>query len=106
MQWLYNLKFDNKSLGDVLLLVDVLPVYEYKDNTRTDNVVAHRYIVAVPEHGLEKIAVKIEGKKLLEKPEGFSEVIFEGLEISAYESHGIPQIRAKANGISLVNNKK
>lgn len=106
MQWFYELKFDIESLGNKLLLVDVVPVYEYRDNVRTDNVVAHRYIVAVPEHELEKLAVKIDGKQLVEKPDMFVEVEFDGLEITAYENRGTPQIRAKANGISLVNNKK
>ena len=39
----------------------------------------------------------------MEKPEGFVEVEFDGLEVSAYESQGRTQITAKATGVSLVN---
>ena len=36
----------------------------------------YRYVVALPDHQLEKLGVKIEGRQLLEKPEGFAEVGF------------------------------
>ena len=38
----------------------------------------------------------------MEKPEGFAEVEFSGLEVFAYESQGKTQISAKATGILLV----
>jgi len=41
----------------------------------------------------------------MEKPEGFVEVTFTGLEVTAYESQGKTNITAKATGISLVNKK-
>ena len=97
-----NLKIDPLSLGAKKLLVDILPVYEYKDNRRTDVLIGYRYVVALPEHGLEKLGVKIEGRQLMEKPEGFAEVEFSGLELFLYISNGQPQIGAKATGISLV----
>ena len=37
-----DLKIDNASLGDKLLLVEVVPVYEYKDKQRTDNLIGYR----------------------------------------------------------------
>ena len=46
-----------KSLGDKLWLVDVSPAYEYKDNKRTDTVLGYRYSVALPEKGLDKVAL-------------------------------------------------
>ena len=61
-----NLKIDNASLGTKKLLVDISPAYEYKDNKRTDNVTGYRYTVALPEHGLEKLGVKIEGRQLID----------------------------------------
>lgn len=100
-----DLKIDPASLGAKKLLVDITPAYEYKDGHRSDTITGYRYIVALPEHSLEKIGVKIEGKQLLEKPEGFAEVEFSGLEVFAYESQGKTQISAKAAGISLVNRK-
>ena len=33
-----DLIIDPKSLGNKLWLVDVVPVYEYKDNKRTENI--------------------------------------------------------------------
>ncbi|MBQ7923389.1 MAG: hypothetical protein IJ325_12590 [Clostridia bacterium] len=98
-----NLKIDPTSLGEKMLLVDITPAYEYKDGRRLDTVTGYRYIVALPEHGLEKLGVKIDGKQLVEKPEGFAEVEFSGLEVFAYEAQGKTQISARATGITLVD---
>ena len=98
-----NLKIDPTSLGEKMLLVDITPAYEYKDGRRLDTVTGYRYIVALPEHGLEKLGVKIDGKQLLEKPDGFAEVEFTGLEVFAYEAHGKTQISARATVITLVD---
>lgn len=100
-----DLKIDPASLGAKKLLVDITPAYEYKDGRWSETITGYRYIVALPEHGLEKIGVKIEGRQLLEKPKGFAEVEFSGLEVFAYESQGKTQISAKATGISLANRK-
>ena len=99
-----DLRIDPASLGAKKLLVDVAPAYEYKDGKRTDTVTGYRYVVALPAHGLEKIAVRIDGKQLMEKPESFIEVEFSDLEVSAYESQGHVQFTAKATGISAKKN--
>ena len=101
-----DLRIDPASLGAKKLLVDILPAYEYKDGRRTDTITGYRYVVALPEHGLDKIGVKIEGKQIMEKPDGFAEVEFTGLEVMAYEAQGHAQVSAKATGISLVAGKK
>ena len=98
-----NLKIDPTSLGEKMLLVDITPAYEYKDGRRLDTVTGYRYIVALPEHDLEKLGVKIDGKQLLEKPDGFAEVEFTELEVFAYEAQGKTQISARATGITLVD---
>ena len=98
-----NLKIDPTSLGEKMLLVDLTPAYESKDGRRLDTVTGYRYIVALPEHGLEKLGVKIDGKQLLDKPDGFAEVEFDGLEVFAYEAQGKTQISARATGITLVD---
>lgn len=100
-----DLIIDPKSLGNKFWLVDVSPAYEYKDGKRTDTVTGYRYAVALPEKGLEKINVKIDGKQLLDAPEGYAEVRFEGLEVFVYWSRGDYAVGAKATGISLVNHK-
>ena len=97
-----DLRIDPASLGSKNLLVDITPAYEYKDGKRTDNLTGYRYTVALPEHGLDKISVRIDGKQLIEKPEGYIEVEFSGLEVNAYESQGHVQFTAKATGISPV----
>ena len=76
-----DLRIDPASLGTKKWLVDIMPAYEYKDGKRTDTVTGYRYIVALPAHGLEKLGIKIDGKQLVEKPEGFIEVEFAGLEL-------------------------
>ena len=100
-----NLKIDPASLGAKKLLVDISLAYEYKDRHRLDTVTGYRYIVALPEHGLEKLGVKIEGRQMMEKPDGFAEVEFSGLEVFAYENQGKTQISARATGIRLTNQK-
>lgn len=96
-----------KTMGEKLFLVDVSPAYEYKNNQRTENVAGYKYEVAMFQNGLDKINVKIAGKKLLDPPTtGFAEVTFEGLDVYIYFGHDRqPQIAARATGISLVNKK-
>lgn len=98
-----DLKISNESLGNKLWLVDVLPVYEYKNNERTDKVCGYKYTVAMADKSLDKINVKIEGKKQLEKPDGYAEVTFSGLELFIYWMNGQPQVGARATGIALAN---
>jgi len=93
------------SLGSKLWLVDVAPAYEYKDGRRTDSITGYRYVIALPEKGLDKINVRIDGKQLMDTPDGYAEVRFEGLEVFIYWSRGDYAVGAKATGISIVNNK-
>lgn len=101
-----DLIIDPRSLGNKLWLVDIAPVYEYRDNARTNNIIGHRYVVALPDKELEKIGVKIDGPQLLDKPDGYVPVTFDGLELSIYWSQGQPQVGARATGIHLVTNTK
>ncbi len=103
---LTDLIIDPKSLGSTLWLVDVLPVYVYENNKRTENISGYRYTVAMPEKNLDKINIKIEGKQQVEKPEGYSEIVFQNLEVFIYYMNGQPQIGAKATGAALVERKR
>ena len=96
-----DLRIDPASLGEKKLLVEIIPAYEYKDGVKTNNIIAHRYVVALSKHNLEKIGVRIDGEQLMDKPEGFAEVEFENLEVFAYEMRGNVQISAKATDIRL-----
>ena len=96
-----DLRIDPASLGEKKLLVEIIPAYEYKNGSKTNNIIGYRYVVALPKHNLEKISVRIDGELLMDKPEGFVEVEFENLEVIAYEMRGNVQISAKATGISL-----
>lgn len=100
-----DLIIDSKTVGKSLLLTEVKPVYEYRNNKRTDNLIGYRYIVAMPDHGLDKISVKIEGEKLMETPDNYTEVMFEELELFVYLMNGRLEIGARAAGISLAKQK-
>jgi len=101
-----DLLIDPRSLGGKFWLTDVVPTYEYKDNKRTDRILAYRYVVALPDKMLDKIGVRIEGAKLLDAPEsGYVEVSFTGLEVYMYWLNGSYQVGARAEGVSLVNTK-
>jgi hypothetical protein len=102
---LTDLHIHPDSLGKKLWLVDVSPAYEYKDNKRTDTILGYRYTVALPEKGLDKIDVRIDGQQQMEAPDGYVEVHFDGLEIFIYWSKGDYHVGAKATGIHLVNPK-
>ena len=103
---LQDLIISSESLGSKLWLIDIIPAYEYRDNRRTDTITGYKYIVALPEKGLEKISIRIDGKQQLEKPEsGFVEARFDNLEVFIYWLNGTPNVAARATKISLVNNK-
>ena len=100
-----DLIIDPRSLGSKLWLVEVSPAYEYRENRKTDSVLGYRYTVAMPEKGLDKINVRIDGDKRMDAPDGYAEVRFDGLEVFIYWSQGQPQVGARATGIHLVNPK-
>ena len=100
-----DLIIDPRSLGNKLWLVDVTPAYEYQNNKRTDTVLGYRYAVALPEKGLDKNNVRIDGDKRMEVPDGYVEVRFDDLEVFIYWSQGQPQVGARAADIHLVNPK-
>ena len=85
-----DLKIDNASLGRKMLLVDVVPAYEYKDKQRTDTITGYRYVVCLVNHHLEKLNVRIDGAQLMEQPDSFMEVKFEGLEVTLMFMPGVP----------------
>lgn len=68
-----DLIIDSKSLGSKLWLVEVSPAYEYQNNRRTDTVLGYRYTVALPDKGLDKINVRIDGEKRMDTPDGYQE---------------------------------
>lgn len=91
-----------KTLGQSMFLTEVRPVYEYRNGTRTDTVSGYKYF-ACRKKDLEKVAIKIPGKQLIEAPaDGYIEVKFTDLELSIYMLSGQPQVSATASGISQV----
>lgn len=100
-----DLIIDPRTVGESLLLVEVTPAYEYKNNKRTDTLWGYKYTVAMPDHGLDKINVKIEGEKLMETPDNFTEVTFEGLQLFVYLLNGRLEIGARATGITVAKHK-
>ena len=91
-----------RTLGNKLWVVDVIPVYEYKDGHRTENILGYRYETVLPGHKMDKISVRIDGPVLLEAPNGYYEVAYDGLEVFIYWSNGNYAIGAKATGIKVL----
>jgi len=99
---LHALKIDVvATLGKRYWLTEVRPVYKYIDNKKTDEIDGYRYTIVLPERGLEKISVKIEGKKRIDTPDNYVEVDFSNLELYIYWLSGQPQIGARAKDIHL-----
>ena len=94
-----DLKIDPKSLGEIFLLADILPAYEYKNGEKTDKLIGYTYQVVLPSHKMEKIGVKVLNKPCIldleneEIPIG-THINFKGLDVGTYYS--------KTNGISLI----
>ena len=100
-----DLEVKSQSLGDKLWLVDVSPAYEYQNNRRTDTVLGYRYSIAMPERGLDKVDVRIDGQQQMDAPNGYEEVRFDNLEVFIYWSKGDYHVGAKATGIHIVTPK-
>lgn len=102
-----DLKIDPASLGGNYLLVDIRPVFAYKDGEKTNNIDGYRYQCCLPKHKMEKIGVRVASKVPLfdlekeEIPVG-TEVDFEGLEVGSYFSNGQINVNAKADSVSIV----
>lgn len=96
-----NLKLNANCVGKKMLLVDVVPCYIYKDGHRTNEIEGYRYVVALPDVGFDKLGVKIEGQQLIEKPDSYIDVSFEGLELFVYWRSGSYDVGATASGIKV-----
>jgi len=99
---LRDVLISNASLGKPMLLVEVVPAYEYQDKQRTDKITGYRYVVCLVAHHLEKLSVRIDGAQLMEQPDSFVEVEFDDLEVRAYEAQGKVNFTAKATNIRAV----
>ena len=93
---LTDLIISPKSLGDKLWLVDVSPAYEYKDGKRTDTILGYRYSVALPEKGLDKVDVRIDGQQQAEAPNGYVEVRFDARLSGGRKGNGHPFGKSEA----------
>ena len=96
----------DKTFGKKFWLVEVAPVYDYKDGEKTDTVSGYRYVVTLPEKNFEKIGVKIPGKAVVEQVDGYAECKFAGLEAGVYQNGRDYAISAKADSIELIGSKK
>lgn len=105
-----DLTIDPLSLGGNFLLVDIRPVFAYKDGEKTNNIDGYRYQCCLPRHKMEKIGVRVANKTPLfdlekeEIPVG-TVVDFEGLEVGTYFSNGQINVNAKAENVFLVDAK-
>lgn len=96
---------DSKAtVGNEILLADVVPAYSYKEGVgKTDVVDGYYYLCALPKHRLRKIKVKIPGKKILDAQESLTKVMLADLEIKLYVTkEGECKISATAKGIQKV----
>ena len=59
-----DLRIDPASLGEKMLLVEIIPSYEYKDGTKTNNISGYRYVVALPKGSRKRLDIKYNGVRL------------------------------------------
>ncbi len=96
-----NLKLNASSVGKKMLLVDVTPCYVYANGQRTNEIEGYRYVVVLPEMEFDKLGVKINGEQLIEKPDSYVDVSFEGLDVFIYWRAGTYEVGATATGIKV-----
>lgn len=65
-----KVRLDNRCLGKEAFLVGVRPSYAYMSDGQRGGIVGHIYEICLPEHGFDKLAVKIEGEPQIELPDG------------------------------------
>lgn len=100
-----EMMIDNRSIGSKYLLVEVKPKYAYEDNRRTDKVVGYAYTIVLPDKQFERLTVKIDGPKLMDTPDGYVDVGFDGLELYIYWYQGQYAVGARAAGIYPMDKK-
>lgn len=94
-----------KTVGNVLLLTDVTPVYSYSNGIRTNEIIGYRYEVALPERHLDKLDVMIEGDKRIEAPQGNKPVEFDSLVLFVGWGRTGYEVKATAANIMAVTSK-
>lgn len=88
-----DLTINPTCLGNTLLLVDILPAFEYCDGKKTEKLLGYKYTCAIPKLKMEKINILIEGNTpLIDITNGeeipMKNVIFENLNVTFYLSQG------------------
>lgn len=93
-----------QTCGDMFMLTEVVPVYNYVDGKRSGDPVAHNYTVVLPQRKFEQLKVRIDGVCALKAPEEPTKVQFENLilEIRWSQNDG-NYIAATATGIAAVD---
>lgn len=106
-----DLKIDPNSLGDVFLLAEISPSYDYKDGERTTNINGYKYSVALPKLRFEKISIKVPLEKKNTPlfdinsenpiPTGIK-VDFKNIEVKSYFSNGNINVTASADDVFVI----
>ena len=95
-----ELIIDSRSTGKKLFLVGVKPVFKYENGQRvSDEPIGYKYEIALPEHHMEKLAVRIDGAQQMDEPNSFQEVALDGLKLNLYWTPQGHQLRATASKI-------
>ena len=96
-----------KTVGTDLMLVSVLPAYEYDNGKRTDNISGYKYEVVLPHRAYEKLSVKILGDVRLDLQEDEAVFVsFTDLVLTLYWTPQGYRISASASDIKPVNPPK
>ena len=105
------MRIDPTSLGDVFLLAEISPSYDYKDGERTTNINGYKYSVALPKLRFEKISIKVPLEKRHNPlfdinsenpiPTGIK-VGFKNIEVKSYFSNGNINVTASADDVFVI----
>ena len=80
---LKNAKLNVKqTCGDVFILTEMAPVYNYVDGKRQGDPIAYNYTVVLPQRKYDSLKIRIEGPSAMEAPEDPIQVKFDGLELT------------------------
>lgn len=83
------------------MLVNVLPVQEYKDGRKTDTIVGYKYVCVLPGAQYDKAAIKVlNSKKMIEVEDSAIPVKFIDPVAKIYAINGVYDVAISAAGIA------
>ncbi len=94
-----------QTIGDNLILTNIVPTFKYEDGIKTDDVIGYTYTVLLSANGYKQLRVKIPGSCQVDQNalQGSTpRVHFKNLQLIPYAMNGRTGVAAKAEEIEII----